>query len=176
MAMTMTATGERKRAARRPLDARAFEKMLAVAAMILMVFVAGALARGVANGEAARVPAIIWFHVATIGIALALTPVMMLRRRGDRPHRVLGWVWVLSMAATAVASFFVRVINPGSFSLIHILSAWTLIQLPLIVWSAKRHRHVAHRRSVNGMVTGALIIAGIFTFPQGRLLGHWLFG
>jgi hypothetical protein len=25
-------------------------------------------------------------------------------------------------------------------------------------------------------VLGALLIAGIFTFPGGRLMGHWLFG
>jgi uncharacterized membrane protein len=32
-----------------------------------------------------------------------------------------------------------------------------------------------HRRSVRAMVTGALLIAGFFTFPFNRLLGHWLF-
>jgi uncharacterized membrane protein len=176
VATSALGTRERNSAARPPLDPRPFERVLAGAALLLLVVVAAALARGVASGEATRVPPVIWFHVATIGIALALTPVMMLRRRGDRPHRALGWIWVLAMAATAVASFFVRTINPGGFSLIHILSAWTLIQLPLIVLSARRHRHAAHRRSVIGMVTGALIIAGLFTFPQGRLLGHWLFG
>ena len=32
-----------------------------------------------------------------------------------------------------------------------------------------------HRRSVHGMVIGALLIAGFFTFPFNRLLGAWLF-
>jgi uncharacterized membrane protein len=34
---------------------------------------------------------------------------------------------------------------------------------------------VRHRRGVRAMVTGALLIAGFFTFPFDRLLGHWLF-
>lgn len=160
----------------RPLDATTYEKALAGIAILLVVMVAGALVRGLVANELWRASAIVWLHIATIVTALVLTPVMLLRRRGDRPHRVLGYVWVLSMAVTALASFWVKTINPGSFSLIHILSAWTLIQLPIIVWTARKHRHGAHRRSVRGMVLGALLIAGFFTFPAGRLMGHWLFG
>ncbi len=48
--------------------------------------------------------------------------------------------------------------------------------MPLIVLAARRHQHAKHRAAVRGMVTGALIIAGIFTFPFERLMGHWLFG
>ncbi len=48
--------------------------------------------------------------------------------------------------------------------------------MPLIVWAARNRNIARHRAAVRGMVTGALIIAGVFTFPFGRLLGHWLFG
>jgi uncharacterized membrane protein len=101
---------------------------------------------------------------------------MLLRRRGDRLHRRIGWVWAAAMAITAASTFGIRGLNQGSFSLIHILSAWTLIQVPLIVWAARTHNIARHRRAVRAMVTGALIIAGVFTFPFDRLLGHWLFG
>ena len=50
------------------------------------------------------------------------------------------------------------------------------MQVPLIVWAARRHDHRRHRNAVRAMVAGALIIAGIFTFPFDRLLGRWLFG
>ena len=73
-------------------------------------------------------------------------------------------------------TFGIRGLNQGSLSLIHILSAWTLVQVPLIVWAARRHDHRRHRNAVRGMVAGALLIAGIFTFPFDRLLGSWLFG
>ena len=48
--------------------------------------------------------------------------------------------------------------------------------MPLIVWAARTHNVARHRNAVRGMVAGALIIAGIFTFPFDRLMGHWLFG
>jgi uncharacterized membrane protein len=45
------------------------------------------------------------------------------------------------------------------------------------VWlTARAHNVVGHRATVRGLVTGALIIAGYFTFPFDRMLGHWLFG
>ena len=78
------------------------------------------------------------------------------------------------MLATAIDSLFLRITNPGGFSIIHVLSAWTLIQVPIIVASARNHNVKRHRRAVRGMVTGALLIAGFFTFPFDRLLGHWL--
>jgi uncharacterized membrane protein len=109
-------------------------------------------------------------------IALALTPPMLLRVRGDRPHRVMGTIWVVALIATALISFAIRLTNPGGFSVIHIISAWTLIQVPIIWWSARTHNIVRHRRSVRGMVIGALLVAGFFTFPFHRMLGQWLFG
>jgi uncharacterized membrane protein len=152
----------------------ALERVLAVGAVVLLVTVLAALVRG--HAEWGRVPPIVWAHLFTIMIALALTPIMLVRRRGDRPHRVLGTIWVVAMIATALLSFEVRLSNPGGFSFIHILSVWTLIQVPIIWWSARTHNIVRHRTAVRGMVIGALLIAGFFTFPFDRLLGHWLFG
>jgi uncharacterized membrane protein len=151
-----------------------FDRILSGAALVLLAFVLAALWRG--RGEWGEVPAFVWAHIATILLAVILTPVMLLRRRGDRLHRRLGWVWASAMGLTAALTFGIRGINQGQLSLIHILSAWTLIQVPLIVWAARTHNHRKHRAAVRGMVAGALIIAGIFTFPFDRLLGHWLFG
>jgi uncharacterized membrane protein len=156
------------------LEPELFDRILSAAALLLLAFVLTALARG--RAQWGEVPAIVWTHIATILVAVTLTPVMLLRRRGDRLHRRLGWLWASSMALTAMLSFWIRGLNQGSLSLIHILSAWTLIQVPLIVWSARTHNHRKHRAAVRGMVTGALIIAGIFTFPFDRLMGRWLFG
>ena len=151
-----------------------FERILTGAALLLLAAVAAALWRG--RAEWHEVPPIVWGHIATIVLALALTPVMLLRRRGDRLHRLLGWVWCTAIAATAIASFWIRGLNGGSLSFIHILSAWTLSQVPLLVWAARTHNVARHRNAVRGMVTGALLIAGIFTFPFDRLMGDWLFG
>jgi uncharacterized membrane protein len=156
------------------LKPNSFDRILSAAALLLLACVLTALARG--RSQWAEVPAIVWAHISTILLALVLTPVMLLRRRGDRLHRRLGWVWATAMALTAALTFWIRGINHGALSLIHILSAWTLVQVPVIVWAARTHNLVRHRRAVRGMVAGALIIAGIFTFPFGRLMGRWLFG
>lgn len=155
------------------LRADRFERLLAAAATMLLMVVLVALAKGHAQWE--RVPAAVWVHLATILIALGLTPVMLLRRRGDPLHRTLGTIWVAAMIATALVSLTIHIINPGGFSVIHLLSVWTLIQVPRIWWTARNHRVAAHRSAVRGMVLGALLIAGFFTFPFGRLLGSWLF-
>ena len=149
------------------------DRLLAGVALVLLGCVVAALLRGHADWP--RVPGIIWPHLATIMLALVLTPVMLLRRKGDTRHRVLGYVWVAAMAGTALISFAIRFSNHGNFSVIHIISVWTLINVPLIVIRARRHDIVRHRRAVRGLVVGALLVAGFFTFPFDRLLGHWLF-
>lgn len=159
---------------RHPWAPEAFDKILAVAAAILLAAVLAALARGFDQWD--RVPAVVWAHIATILVALVLTPFMLLRKRGDRPHRVLGWIWASALFLTAAISFEVRTINPGGFSFIHLLSVLTIVQVPLIVLYARRHDWKRHRSAVRGMVTGALLVAGFFTFPFGRLMGAWLFG
>lgn len=151
-----------------------FERLLALGATLLLACVVIALIRG--RAQWASVPWRVWPHLLTIMAALALTPAMLLRRRGDRLHRLLGWTWAAAMFLTAVLSLNLRAINHGGFSFIHILSVWTLIQVPIIIWSARTHKVGRHRGAVRGMVTGALLIAGFFTFPFNRMLGHWLFG
>ena len=73
-----------------------------------------ALIRGRAHwGE---VSPLIWAHIATVMLAVLLTPVMLLRPRGDRLHRRIGWVWCAAMVITALLSLGIRVTNHGSLS------------------------------------------------------------
>ncbi|CAA2154756.1 hypothetical protein MBRA_00431 [Methylobacterium brachiatum] len=45
----------------------------------------------------------------------------------------------------------------------------------MLAWHARLHRVDAHRYTALSLITGALLIAGFFTFPFGRMLGRWLF-
>lgn len=126
--------------------------------------------RGLAEGSR-----LIQLHIATISLCLVLTPVLLLGRRGVRWHRVLGYGWVASMSATALLTFGIRDSNHGGLSAIHVLSAITLTQAPMLAWHARKHRVDAHRYTVLSLVSGALLIAGLFTLLPGRMLGRWLF-
>jgi uncharacterized membrane protein len=151
-----------------------FEKILAIGAIIMLSAMLIAIAKG--SAEWVKIPVRVWVHLFAMTVALSLTPIMMLRQRGDARHRLLGKIWVAAMFFAAVSSFWLRSLNDGGFSLIHALSVFVIIQAPLIYWSARTHNIKRHRRSVRGMVLGAVLVAGFFTFPFDRLLGHWLFG
>ncbi len=156
----------------KPITSDAYERALAYAASALFVVAAIAVAKG--HGQWDRVPAIIWLHLGTIALALGLTPVLLLRRRGDDLHRMLGWTWASAMFVTAALTFFVRVINPGHLTLIHLPSLLTIVAVPRLVLQARAHRIAQHRRGVRTIVTFALLLAGVLTFPFGRRLGVWL--
>eukprot|EP01037_Dinobryon_pediforme_P015059 gene15059-15199_t len=109
-------------------------------------------------------------------VVLALTPVLLWRRRGTIAHRRLGWIWAVAMMISAVDSLFVHSVRPGRFSPIHLLSVLVLVLVPGAVRAARRHDVARHRRTIRALVIGALLVAGFFTFPFGRMLGLWLFG
>jgi len=124
-------------------------------------------------------PTMIQVHVAAALTALAIGIVLLIGVKGNRQHRTLGWIWVLAMGTTAVSSFFIHQLNPGGpggLSLIHLLSGWTVIALPMAVHAARRHRVAVHRRAMTGMFVGGLIVAGAFTFLPGRLMWAVFFG
>lgn len=150
------------------------ERLIGWGALAMLAIVVAAVLRGHTHWP--QTPRLVWLHLITISAALLLTPVLLWRRRGDRRHRQLGYAWVAMMGITAVSSLFVRMVNPGGFSIIHILSIWTLINVPVIVWRARSGRIAEHRRGIRAMTIGALLIAGFFTLPFGRMLGTWLAG
>lgn len=167
----LPATGPRK-----SIKPDAYERVLGIAAAVLLTVVVAALIRGRPHWGQANV--FVWAHLLTLLVALALTPVLLLQKRGTRRHRQLGWIWASAMFATAGISFWVKQSSGGigGWSPIHILSALTVVGVPLMVLRARQHRVADHRRHVRNLVTGALLIAGFFTFPFGRMLGRWLLG
>jgi uncharacterized membrane protein len=150
-----------------------FERILAFGVVGMLGVVLVAMVRG--RAEWANLTAQLWVHLITIVAALALTPALLLQKRGTQLHRQLGWAWATAMITTAVVSLFVHETGTG-FSPIHLLSVITIIGVPLTIWAARRHKVAAHRLGIRLAVTGALLIAGFFTFPFGRMMGRWLFG
>jgi uncharacterized membrane protein len=115
-------------------------------------------------------------HLGAAVICLALGAIQMLSPKGTLPHRLIGWVWVLLMMLLAGTSIFIKVIFPGHFSYIHLLTAWVLLITPLGVMAARRGNIAMHARSMTGLFYLGLITAGAFTFMPGRILYKVFFG
>jgi uncharacterized membrane protein len=120
---------------------------------------------------------VVRLHAMPAIAAFALGIVQFAAPKGTLPHRMLGWIWAILMALAAFSSFFIHTIcTVGPFSAIHLLSVITLIALPLGVWRARHHQVNAHRRAMQLLFLGALLIAGIFTFMPGRIMHDVAFG
>lgn len=119
---------------------------------------------------------IVQLHLGTAVAALAIGGVLMAGLKGRTLHRVLGWTWVVCMAVTAISSLFIHRTNPGGFSFIHGLSAWTIVALPMAVWFARKHQVRRHRGMMMGLFFGGLCIAGLLAFLPGRVLFDTFFG
>jgi uncharacterized membrane protein len=158
----------------KPLGPDIVERICGILALVLLAAATIAVIKGRPFWH--NIPWTVWAHLATLAVALAITPIMLWRRRGDRLHRRLGWIWAVCMFFTAIISLNIRLINRGEMSWIHILSVLTIIGVPVLVIAARRHDIARHRGQARAFVIGALLVAGFFTFPFNRLLGGWLFG
>lgn len=115
-------------------------------------------------------------HLATALGALGLGAVLMVIRKGRTFHRVAGWVWVSLVSVTAGATLFIRVLNHGTWSFLHLFTAWVLLILPLGVMAAKRRSVAQHRARMMGLFYGAFAINLAFAFIPGRTLWVMFFG
>lgn len=121
-------------------------------------------------------PAAVQIHLLAASGALALTPVMLMRRKGTRGHVLWGRLWAVLMALTALSSFWIMEIRLlGPWSPIHILSLITLFSLVQAVRAARRRNIVEHKAHILGAMLG-LLGAGLFTLFPGRILSDSLFG
>ncbi len=124
---------------------------------------------------ASLTPAIKIHLLAALG-ALVLGGSLMFARKGRRFHRVAGWVWVVLALTTAGASLFITSLNPGRWSILHLLTGWTLLMLPLAVIWVKRRDVARHRRTMMGLFYGGFAINLFIAFIPGRTLWMMFFG
>lgn len=98
---------------------------------------------------------LIAIHAFAASFAMVFGAVNVLRRkRGDRPHRTIGWIWLALMYFTAFSSFWIQQLRPGNFSWIHGLSAFTIVTLSLGWWNARRGNVRAHAGTMIGTYAG----------------------
>lgn len=114
-------------------------------------------------------------HLVAALLALAIGALNLARRKGTGAHRALGWVWVALMATAALSSFWIFGLRNGAGpSLVHLLSAWTLVALACAIYFIRRGNVRAHKAFMIGTFLG-LVGAGLGALAPGRLLAQWLF-
>jgi uncharacterized membrane protein len=140
------------------------------------LLVIGAAGRHFAVGSPTTSISTIWLplHLMTAIPALPLGAWVLLRRKGDAMHRLLGRIWAMLMLGAALTSFGMAGAL-GRVGPIHLLAVAILIALPRAVLAARRGRILAHRRGMI-LLYASLILATLFAFLPGRMMGLWLFG
>lgn len=132
-----------------------------------------------AAAEEAGIPLPVVIHLITVVPALLLGPFILWRKKGDKIHKLLGRIWAALMMVTAIASAFIGAPGGGiagtGFSPIHIFTVWTLTNVPLAIWLARRGKIAQHKSTMTGLYVG-LCIAGAFTLIPGRIIGNMVFG
>jgi uncharacterized membrane protein len=129
-------------------------------------------------------PPIIQAHALAAMAALPLGLVQMIAPKGTIPHKAMGVLWLVLMAAIAgTSAFIVRPTEPGDpfwarFSPIHAFTLLTFFGIAsgamfLIRGGAGLKRHGA---SFTGMFVGGLVIAGALAFLPGRIMHEVAFG
>jgi uncharacterized membrane protein len=116
-------------------------------------------------------------HAFAAMAAFALGIVQFAAPKGTLPHRTIGWIWVGLMVVVAASSFWIHEIRLlGPWSPIHLLSIMVLVLLPMAVIAARRHNVSRHRKTMIGIFTGGLVVAGLFTLLPGRIMHAVFFG
>ncbi len=126
---------------------------------------------------------IIYTHAAFALLAVPLGLYVLLTKKGTNQHRILGRIWVTFLIIVSLTAIFIQAINPGQYSLIHLLIPWTIGSLIYSIWNIKKFKKTrierykfAHMYSMIGVYVGALLIAGAFTLMPGRFFHEILFG
>ena len=116
-------------------------------------------------------PLVIQIHALAAITAFDIGLVQLTAPKGTIPHCLIGWSWVMLMLTVAVSSLFIHKIRLwGPWSPIHLLSILVWVTLPLSVLHARLHDIAQHRTAMLMLFTGALVIAGGFTFLPGRIM------
>ena len=125
-----------------------------------------------ATYEAKQVAILI--HLATVLPAIPLGLWVLLARKGDATHRMLGRIWAVLMLTAATSAIFIRTINHGQFSWIHLFVPVVFVALFRAIRAARMGRIAQHKRVMWTLYSAGLLLPGMFAFLPGRLLWHWL--
>ena len=111
----------------------------------------------------------ILIHSISSIVALVLGSTQLLQVKGTKIHKVLGWLFIISMFISATSSFG---IYNNKFSLIHILSLFVIMWLSRAIYAIrlKPENWLHLHASSIGAAYIAILIAGVGVFVRKILL------
>lgn len=115
-------------------------------------------------------------HICAAFAALALGIIMWLQPKGTSSHKRIGRAFLGFMLCAAFSALFIRLINNGKFSYIHLFVPLTVLASIQAVYYVRRGQIKQHKRAVKGMFFGALLIPGALSFLPGRIMWRFIFG
>ena len=123
---------------------------------------------------------LMYAHLITVVPCIFIGAYLLSVKKGTRKHRSIGKVYMALMFFTAFVSLFLpaQVGNQflDHFGFIHLFSFLTLYTVPTANTAIKKGNVKAHKRKMDLLYFGALIIAGRFTLAPGRFLHEVFFG
>jgi uncharacterized membrane protein len=121
-------------------------------------------------------PTPIPLHAIAALLAILIGGWQLFAHKGDRPHKILGYIWISLILIVSVSSFWIHTFNHfGPFSAIHLLSVFTIVTTLRAVRSARAGKIIAHQRQMKSLYALALILTGAFTLLPGRVMHTVLF-
>ena len=108
-------------------------------------------------------------HLFLALIALVIGAINLFSKKGTHKHKIIGWFWIVFMSYVSISSFWIKELNEGQYSWIHLLSIWTLFSLIISIIAIKFGYIKTHRNFMIGTYIG-LFIAGVFTLLPGRFI------
>lgn len=92
---------------------------------------------------------LMWFHTGLAVVALALGPALLLRPKGTRSHRWLGFAYVAAMLMVAVSGILIAV-ELERASIFLVFSAVVLVSVPAGMWAIWRASASHQARRLEG--------------------------
>jgi uncharacterized membrane protein len=117
-------------------------------------------------------PLVVYVHFIAALAATAIGAVQLARPKGTAGHRVIGWTWAALTMVVALSSLWIPAFL--AFTWIHLFTLFVIVTLPLALYRAHRGEIAGHARGMRGIYIGGLIVAGVFAFMPGRVLGNLL--
>ena len=118
----------------------------------------------------------IQIHTATAFMALGLGIAMFMRKKGTPSHKMIGRIFVVFMMMTAISALFIRQLNDGGFSFIHLFVPLSFYAIAELFYYIRKGNIKKHEKAVKGLFFGALLIPGFLSFLPGRTMWHVFFG